>query len=88
MSTTITTTTMTSTDTPHTAHKTNSGWCVSWLPGRALSFDQACTAMTIAETCGRGRAVPGDRMWVHLQGWASELGLSTSDAVASASEES
>lgn len=78
---TITGSTMGSTDTPHTAQKIGDGWVVSWLPGRALTFNEACTAMSIAEAVGQGRAEPGSREWPHLEGWAGELGLSAEDAV-------
>jgi hypothetical protein len=42
---------------------------VTWLPGRALTRDQAITAMTIAETVGAhdltGKPLhAGHRMWI------------------------
>jgi hypothetical protein len=46
---------MSSAATPHTATAWPAPgeptlWSVTWLPGRALTRDQAITAMTIAET--------------------------------------
>jgi len=86
MGTTITDRLMRSTDTAHTARLTDAGWEVSWLPGRVLDRNQAVTAMTIAETVGRGVRLSDDPIWPHLDGWATELGLSGPDAVVRASE--
>ena len=84
---TITDTTMTSPATPHTATATGGGWEVSWLPGRTLTRNQATTAMTIADMVG-GTGVPraDDPVWLHLDGWAAELGLTAPGAVARVSE--
>jgi len=84
---TITDTAMTSPATPHTATATGGGWQVSWLPGRTLDRNQAITAMTIADMVG-GTGVPraDDPIWLHLDGWAAELGLTAPGAVARASE--
>jgi hypothetical protein len=55
-------------------------WQVSWLPGRALTRNQAITAMTLAENyvvlASAGHAAV-------LAAWAAELDLSP-DAVAAA----
>jgi hypothetical protein len=83
----ITDTHMTSPDTPHNAMATGGGWRVSWLPGRALTRNQAITAMTIATVVGgRGVDLSDDPIWSHLDNWAAELGLSGPDAMARASE--
>ena len=81
----ITDTHMSSPDTPHTATAKGEGWEVSWLPGRTLDRNQAITAMTIADMVG-GRGVPraDDPIWMHLDGWAAELGLTAPAAVARA----
>lgn len=84
---TITDTAMTSPATPHTATATGGGWTVSWLPGRTLDRNQATTAMTIADIVGT-TGVPrvDDPIWMFLDGWAAELGLTAPGAVARASE--
>jgi hypothetical protein len=84
---TITDTHMSSLDTPHTATVTGGGWQVSWLPGRTLDRNQAITAMTIASTVG-GNGVPraDNPIWMHLDGWAAELGLTGPTAVARAAK--
>ncbi len=84
---TITDTTMTSPATPHTATATGGGWTVSWLPGRTLTRDQATTAMVIANIVG-GHGVPraDDPLWLFLDGWAAELGLTAPTAVARVSQ--
>lgn len=84
---TITDTTMTSPATPHTATATGGGWQVSWLPGRTLDRNQAITAMTIADMVG-GTGVPraDNPIWLHLDGWAAELGLTAPTAVARVAE--
>lgn len=68
-------------------------WVVSWLPGRALSYDEAVTAMTLAEAVaqmqdeGLSRVVDyTHRLWACVDGWAAALGLSGPDAVVRASE--
>jgi hypothetical protein len=84
---TITDTAMTSPATPHTATATGGGWQVSWLSGRTLDRNQAITAMTIADMVG-GTGVPraDDPVWLHLDGWAAELGLTAPGAVARVAE--
>jgi hypothetical protein len=84
---TITDTHMTSPDTPHTAIAVDGGWRVSWLPGRALTRNQATTAMVIATIVGgRGVGLSDDPIWAFLDSWATELGLSGSEAVVRVSE--
>jgi hypothetical protein len=80
---TITDTTMTSPATPHTATATGGGWQVSWLPGRTLDRNQATTAMVIANIVGdTGVPRADDPVWLFLDGWAAELGLTAPAAVA------
>ena len=98
MSLTITDEVMRSTNTQHNACRLPTDadpdadvWAVSWLPGRRLTRNEAITAMTIAETVGR---IPADalpeaydsKLWLHIDGWAAELGLSGPHAVARVSE--
>ena len=88
MTLTITDTTMTSDRTAHTARHAPSrnGWEVSWLPGRILDRNTAITAMVLADTAAGEHVREGHRIWPHIQGWAAELGLTGSDAVAQASQ--
>jgi hypothetical protein len=90
MTLTITDTTMTSDQTPHTARPASSrnGWEVSWLPGRTLDRNRAITAMILADTAADEQVREGHQLWPHIQGWAAELGLTGSDAVAAASQPS
>jgi hypothetical protein len=76
--------TMTSDVTPHTATAwpvpgEPTLWSVTWLPGRALTRNQAVSAMMLAETVSRG-IEPGTRMWIFVNGWAAELGLTGEEA--------
>jgi hypothetical protein len=86
---TITDTTMTSDQTVHTAqpaHEGQPGWEVSWLPGQIVDRNSAITAMTLAEIAGKNDLHEGHRLWPHIQGWAAELGLAGSDALARISQ--
>jgi hypothetical protein len=93
MATKITDTEMTSDLTPHTATAWSAPdepmlWSVTWLPGRALTRDQAVTAMTIAEMVVERADILADsssKLWWHMDGWAAELGLTGPHAVAEAS---
>jgi hypothetical protein len=92
MSTKITETEMSSDATPHTATAwpvpgEPTLWSVTWLPGRALTRDQAMTAMTIAETvAGHADTQNGAEGWqLQLGSWAAELGLSADEAAEMAS---
>jgi hypothetical protein len=60
--------------TGHTARRSETGWHVSWLPGRTLTRNQAITAMVLGEAAARNPH-PGDRIWPFAEGWAAELGL-------------
>ena len=88
---TITDTDMVSDTTRHTAHAwpvpdEPTLWSVTWLPGRALTRDQAITAMTIAEVVAVTDLTDSQHpMWLHIDGWAVELGISGPRAVALAS---
>lgn len=89
MATQISDTTMASNQTRHTATATRAGWEVTWLPGRALTRNQAVTAMTIAEwvTVHRDALAGGlSPEWVHLAAWAGELGLTPERALLLASK--
>ena len=83
MSITITDTDMTSDQSPHAARLTGGGWEATWLPGRALTRNQAITAMTLAEAAAPGA---GDRVRLFIDGWAAELGLAGADALARITE--
>ena len=84
MTLTIHDTTMTSDQTPHTAHQSpgRNDWEVSWLPGQTLDRNTAITAMILADTTAEPDLHEGHRLWPHIQGWAEELGLTASDAIA------
>jgi hypothetical protein len=60
--------------TGHTAHRGETGWQMSWLPGRTLDRNQAVTAMVLGEAAA-GDPHPGGRAWPFVAGWAAELGL-------------
>lgn len=63
-------------------------WSVTWLPGRALTRNQAVTAMTLAEavvTHADDLMDRKSRWWLHIDQWAAELGLTGPRAVAEAS---
>jgi hypothetical protein len=89
MATRITDTEMTSDQTRHTAHVTETGsWAVSWLPNRVFTRNQAVTAMTIAEIVVERADILADSsstLWWHLDSWAEELGITGPHAVAEAS---
>lgn len=77
--------------TEHRADESGELWLVSWCPETLLNRNQAITAMTIAETVGRIPAGAGpeaysSKFWLHIDGWAAELGLTGADAVARVSE--
>ena len=88
MTLTINDTTMTSDQTAHTARHApdRNGWEVSWLPGQMLDRNTAITAMTLADLAAGEDLHQGHRLWPHIQGWATELGLTGPEAVAAASE--
>jgi hypothetical protein len=57
-------------------------WSVTWMPGHDLTFNQAITAMTIAEVIGMTNNV---ELLHHIEGWADELGLTAERALELAS---
>jgi hypothetical protein len=57
------------------------GWEVSWLSGRRLDRNAAITAMVLADVTGSGDIHPGHRLWIHVEGWAAELGLTAPDVL-------
>lgn len=72
---------MTSGVTGHTARRTDDTWSVTWLKDRALTRDQAITALTLAELVAAGVISPAHRQWPHITSFAAELGLTGDDAV-------
>ena len=89
MTLTITDTTITSDQNPHTARQAlgrQHQWEVSWLPGHAMDRNTAITAMVLADTVAQGDPREGHRLWPHIQGWAEELGLTGTDAIARVSQ--
>ena len=84
----ITDTSMTSDQTAHTARQRpdRTGWQVSWLPSQTLDRNTAITAMTLADLTAGQDLGEGHRLWPHIQGWATELGLTGTDAVAATSQ--
>jgi predicted PhzF superfamily epimerase YddE/YHI9 len=89
LSTRITDTEMTSDQTRHIAHVTETGsWAVSWLPNRVFTRNLAITAMTLAEAVAvhaDDLADSSHKLWWHVDGWAAELGITGPQAVAEAS---
>ena len=84
---TITEDLITSDRTPHTACPVPgqpNTWLVTWLPGRTTTPSGAITAMMLADTAASDPH-PGHRIWPHINGWAAELGLTTTAALALAS---
>ena len=88
MTLTINDTTMTSDQTTHTARHApgRNGWEVSWLPGQTLDRNAVITAMVLADTTAEPGLHQGHRLWPQVQGWAAELGLTGTDAVAATSQ--
>jgi hypothetical protein len=56
-------------------------WEVSWLPSRLVSHETAVTAMVPADAIGPDDMHRGHRLWVHVEGWADELGLTAPDVL-------
>jgi len=75
---------MTSEQTAHTAQQLpdRNGWEVSWLPSQTLDRNTAITAMTLADLTAGQDLGEGHRLWPHIQGWAEELGMTASEAIA------
>ena len=61
-------------------------WEVSWLPGRLLDRSSAITAMVLADMAASSTPKPGDRLWPHIESWATVIGLTAPDALARASQ--
>lgn len=55
-------------------------WRVSWMPDREVTYNQAVTALTLAEAVAGG-VDEGHRLWPHVGSWAGELGMTAEDAV-------
>jgi hypothetical protein len=62
---------------PGEAHR----WEVSWLPSRSLDRNSAVTAMLLADVTAHGDVKTGHRLWIHVEGWAAELGLTAPDVL-------
>ena len=60
-------------------------WEVSWLPGRSLDRNSAITAILLADVTAHGEVNAGHRLWIHVEGWAAELGLTAPDALTATS---
>ncbi len=87
MTLTITESTMTGDHAAHAARQVpGHGWKVSWLPGQIPDTDAAVTAMILADIVGKADIHEGHRLWPHIQGWAAELGLTGTEALAAASQ--
>jgi hypothetical protein len=88
MTLTINDTTMISDHSVHTARRApdRNGWEVSWLPGQLLDRNTAITAMTLADTAAEDDLDERHRLWSSIQSWARELGLTTPEAIAKASQ--
>ena len=89
MTLTITGTTITSDQNPHTARLAPGCqhlWQASWLPGEVLDRNSAITAMVLADIAGKGDLHQGHQLWPHIDSWAAELGLTGPDAIARASQ--
>ena len=72
---------ITSRETAHSAIRRGNTWEVSWLPGKQLSRHQAISAMALAWQVADNAAVTGSG-WPLIAGWAAELGMSGTQAVA------
>jgi hypothetical protein len=81
--------TMTTDQSPHTARLApgrDHAWEVSWLPGRTLDGRTATTAMILADLATDPGLAHEHRLWGLVEGYAAELGMTASDAVARASQ--
>ena len=86
MTLTITDTTMTSDQTPHTAWLApGCQHIVSWLPGEVLDRNSAITAMILAGTASEHDPGEGHQLWPFTENWAAEPGLTGPDAITLAS---
>ena len=46
-----------------------------------MDRNAAITAMTLAEVVATDEVNPGHRLWLHIEGWSAELGLTAPDAL-------
>jgi hypothetical protein len=60
-------------------------WEVSWLSGRSVNRNRAITAMVLADVTSPGDVTAGHRLWIHVESWAAELGLTAPDVLAQVS---
>jgi hypothetical protein len=56
-------------------------WEVSWLPSRCISRNSAITAMVLADLTAHGEVNSSHRLWIHIEGWSAELGLTAADVL-------
>lgn len=54
-------------------------WSCTWLPGRRLSYNEAITAVTLAEFVDSGWA-EGSKNWPIVRDFARELGMTAQEA--------
>lgn len=86
------TTTHTARFSPYAAADGQGAWAVTWLRGRLLTFNQAITAMTIAETVGAAGGhiswsePESIRWWALINAMAQELHITGSFAAAEAAD--
>ena len=83
MTLTICDTTMTSDQTAHTARQAPGSQHlseVSWLPGQALDRNSAIPAMILVGHADERDLNERHRLWLFIESWAAELGLTGSDA--------
>lgn len=67
---------MASTETQHSATCVDECWEVSWLPDRALSRDDAVTALMLVELYHTLAELPAThRRWRLARQWESEIGI-------------
>ena len=84
MTLTINDTTMTSDQTAHTARQAPGSQHlseVSWLPGQALDRNSAIPAMILVGHADERDLNERHRLWLFIESWAAELGLTGSDAI-------
>ena len=89
MTLTITDTTITSDQNPHTARQApgrqHNGKCPG-CPARPWTATPPSPRWSWPTLAGQGDLHEGHRLWPHIQGWAAELGLTGPDAIARASQ--
>ena len=64
---------------------TGYSWQVSWLPGRHLTFNEAITAITLAQVVASRADANGEiadcQLFAHVHQWAAILGLTGHQAI-------